>query len=478
MTQDTVVREDLYVPDRFEGLRSVGTGALRTVVVPVEHSLHQIDLQFADMRAAGRGALWVLRGQPGSGKSTFLDTVGLFREGVVTERIGPDADVAETLAVLGASEHPRVIVLEGREALLDVSVSALEKSMHAINTFVRSPDGRDTLIVWPTNTDGLSDSLVSLGNSLGGSALLGIDGNAQWFSGPEPTEYTGIGERTVAALNDGASLAALGVTEARADELAVASTSVGDFLSRLRRELLANGARVQKLMKSEQPHLWVLVIAGNDPEGDVAALTRGGLSSADIDRLMGATGANIVETLKREPDTLGILSTVLDTRILHMDKLTALAVAREYAGDGLRAQMKLQNMASGRDTKALDRLSNSDLGLVLAGAGLGVKRRGSKPGGGTQVAFEGLARIAQANDGLLNKAIGDAVIAAGYADSYTLEKVIGTGVKFYTDIALQRGTESVRIEVMWRKSTSRAEIANYVLTKLGNYAKAIGLLSP
>jgi hypothetical protein len=38
------------------------------------------------------------------------------------------------------------------------------------------------------------------------------------------------------------------------------------------------------------------------------------------------------------------------------------------------------------------------------------------------------------------------------------------------------GSEPVRLEVMWRKQTSRAEIANYTLTKLNNYARAIGLL--
>jgi DNA (cytosine-5)-methyltransferase 1 len=34
----------------------------------------------------------------------------------------------------------------------------------------------------------------------------------------------------------------------------------------------------------------------------------------------------------------------------------------------------------------------------------------------------------------------------------------------------------IRIEIMWRSTTSRADIANYVLSKLGNYGKAIGLL--
>lgn len=454
----------------------MGSGALRSVVVPVESTLAQLDLQFEDMRAAGRGALWVLRGEPGSGKSTFLDTVDLFREAVVTERVGPDSDVVSALRQLGITQHPRIIVLEGREALLDVSESALETSMHAINAFVRSAAGKDTLVVWPTNTDPLTEALVELGQKLGGSALLGVDGVAESFSGPNSNEFVGIGERTVAALNDGASLAALGVSSERATALAGEASSVGDFLARLRRELLKNGARVKKLMKNEQPHLWVVVIAGNDPEGDVSALTRGGLASADIDRLMAATGANIVESLKQEPDTLGILSTVLDTRILHVDRLTALAIAREYAGEPLRAAMKAQGMSSKGDPKAIDRLAASDLGLVLAGQGLGTKRRGSKPGGGTQTAFEGLARIAQLNDGLLNRAVADALIAGKLAAAYELEKKIGSTIKFYTDIALERGSESVRVEVMWRKTTSRAEIANYVLVKLGNYAKAIGLL--
>ncbi len=71
-------REDLHVPDRFEQLREAGTGALRSVVAPVESSLSEIDARFTDLSAARRGGLWVLRGEPGSGKSTFLDTLACF----------------------------------------------------------------------------------------------------------------------------------------------------------------------------------------------------------------------------------------------------------------------------------------------------------------------------------------------------------------------------------------------------------------
>lgn len=155
-------RETLRVPDRFEGLRDAGTGALQSIIVPVQSALATMDARFADMSAAGRGGLMILRGDSGSGKSTFLDTVGLFRKGVVTERIPASEDTVEALRAVEPTTSPRVIALEGREALGEISSAALEHGMHAINAFVRAEPGRNTLVVWPTNTDDLTESLVRL----------------------------------------------------------------------------------------------------------------------------------------------------------------------------------------------------------------------------------------------------------------------------------------------------------------------------
>jgi hypothetical protein len=476
VTTDTAEREDLYVPDRFEQLRDSGTGSLRTIILPVEASLEEIDVRFADLRAARRGGLAVFRGAPGAGKSTFLDTLGQFREGVKTERIVQNADVAAALSALPASNGPRLVVVEGREALLDVSEAALETSMHAINTFVRSAAGQQTLVVWPTNTDELTNALVSLGMRIGGVALLGNAPHFTVFSGPARSEYVQIAERTISALNEGASLAALGISESQAQQLATSVNTVGDFLTVVRGQLLRNGAKVRRLLATEQPRVWAVVIAGNQPEGDVAALTRGGFSYADIDRLVTSTEANIVKKLKKEPDTLGILGTVLDAKILYIDMLTALAVAREFADDALRNAMKAEGMSVRKEPKAFERLRNSELGLIISGQTLGTRKPGSKPGNNTLEAFNGLASIARQNDGLLNRAFGEALVQSGLADSYQIERVLGTESKYYSDIYIARGTERIRIEVMWRTSAGRADIANYVLLKLGNYARAIGLL--
>lgn len=470
-------REDLYVPDRFEGLREAGTGALRSIVLPVQHALEAIDERFVDIRSAGRGSLMILRGETGAGKSTFLDTVGLFRRGVVTDRIVQGADLVEALEALTPTEQPRVIVFEGREALGRDSRATLEAALHALNYVVRSPAGRDTLFVWPTNTDPLTDLLVEVARNIGDEALFEVGEPVERFTGPSRAQFVTIAERTVAALNEGASLAALGISQEQAERLTEDAATIGRYLALVRRTLNRNTRLVRGLLPAEQFRLWTLVIAGNDPEGDVAALTRGPSAYADIDRLMSSTGANIVKELKKQPDVLGILGSVLDARILHLDMVTMLAIAREYGDGTLHGLMRAEGMSTQRDRRAVDRLKVSELGLILQEGSLGTRKRGSKPGSSTRQAFGGLTTIARTNDGACNRAIGEALVAAGLASEYDTERDLGTDLSFASDLYVMVNGEPLRIEVMWRNTTSRAEIANYVLVKLGNYSRAIGLRS-
>jgi len=430
------------------------------------------------MRAARRGSFLILRGESGAGKSTFLDTIGLFRTGVVSVPVPSSADVSEALGGLTETTDPRVVILEGREALHDVSSANIESAMHAINGFVRSIRGRDTLVVWPTNTDDLTNMLVNFARTLGGESLLGVEDPFLRFRGPAHDAFVGIAERTIAALNEGASLAALGIGAERASELSEQASTIGGYLSLIRRDLIRNKARVRELLQAEQFRLWTVVVAGNEPEGDVAALTRGGFAYADIDRLMASTGANIVADLKNYPDQLGILGTVLDARIIYIDMLTALAVARQYGDQALHALMKNLNMSTSAERKASSRLLSSELGTLMTGKGLGTRRVGGKPGDNTQSAFANLAQIARDNDGLLNRSFGVGLAKVDLIKEFETERALGTVLKFASDLYCETiSGESIRIEFMWRTKTGRADIANYVLTKLGNYGKAIGLLA-
>lgn len=467
---------NLRIPDRFERLRDVQGATLTSIIVPVESALSLLDERFMDMRAADRGSLMILRGVSGAGKSTFLDTVGFFRDGVRTIRIPRSEGVAASLSA-SASSSPTIVVLEGREALGDVSRQEIEATTHEVNQFVRSDAGRHSLVVWPTNVDDLTTLLVDLGTSLGREALFGVTGPVTKFAGPPKSEYVRIAQLTVSALNEGASLDAIGVSDDLAQSMAEESDTIGSFLARVRLAAIKAGAQVEKLLTIERYRMWTLTISGNDTEGDVSALTRGGFAAADIDRLLSATGANVVSELKSHPDQVGILGTVLDARIINMDMLTILAVARTFGSDELHKAMQTRGMQVNADKSAIRRLQESELGILLSDQPLGTRKRGGKPGQNTKDAFAKLIEIARQNDGLLNDAIGRGLVAAGLVDSYETEKSLGTKLVFYSDLYCVKDGAPIRLEMMWRQENGRAQIANYVLGKISNYGKAIGLLA-
>ncbi|MEP0870836.1 hypothetical protein NDA01_13590 [Trichocoleus desertorum AS-A10] len=473
------VQLSLFLPDRFDVLeRRAKKHDLRSIVVAVPDSLSYIDDLYSDMDSAGRGAFLVFRGESGSGKSTFLHTLYLFKEDVKTYSILQEKTVADSLKEFGrANESLRVLVVEGREALTDFSEEILEKELHAINTFIRSASGEKTLIVWTCNTDDLQSRLITLAGRIGAESLLGVGEGSYRFSGPPKNLYLQIANKTLEALNEGASLIDLGIAEEQASELVKRVNTIGTYLALLRQEIRQSQSITKSLLDKEQCRVWTVVIAGNDPEKDTAALTRGSLFSADISCLMSSTEANIVEEIKTFPDKIGVLATILDAKILHLPVLSALAIAKQYADTELRLKMKENSMALSADPKVLQRLNDSEVAKALKAQGRGIGRRGKPIGSNTVAAFDKLASIAREQDGLLNKAVGEALQKNGLIHSFETEvDFTGHGLNFKSDLVCQTETGPIRLEMMWRKTTSRAEISNYVLTKLYNYGRAIGLL--
>lgn len=469
--------ETLLVPDRFEALEIDDESSLRGVIVPVEQSLGFIDSRFRDIEMAGRGGLVILKGLSGAGKTTFANTIGLFREGVTTVTIDGTANLDTELVALPSSERARIVIVAGREALGEVSHAEIEQFLHAINTFVRSPAGKKTLVIWPVNTQGLADMLSGIAYELGAEALLGIGERVHLFTGPPGEKFTSIAEQTIGALNEGASLANLGITEERAEELSCGSGTIGGFLLRIASELSRNVSIVKGLLPAEQIHVWTVVVAGNDPEGAVNAVTRGRYAYVDIDRMMTSTNANVVADLQKNAAKLGILGTVLDARVIHLDILTALAVARAYSDERLKQLMIAQGMSVDPDPKDGGKIANSVLGKLIAGSTLGTAKVGPKPGNNSVLAFEKLALIASKDDGALNRAVGTALKETGLITHFDTEKEFGQGQKYFSDLYVEReGYNPVRLEFMWRKSTGTAQVSNYVLKKLASYGRAVNLL--
>lgn len=456
-----------------------GGDELSAIVRPVKSALAAIDEIYDDMETAGQGAFLVLHGRPGSGKSTFLHTLNLFREGVRTLKVDSEQPIDEALAeMLEAPERLRVVVLGGREALANTSEADLELWLHAINQFIRSREGRRTLVVWPCNNDEAVHRILAKAEQVGGDALLGVHPQGYRFEGPPKAEYVEIARGTIRALNGGTTLIALGITDERARALAAAQPTIGAFLDSLRVDVRRNRTALESLLPERERHnLWVMVCAGNDPETEVGTLQFGVNFSADIERLLASTDANVVQDLKRYPEKLGILGHFFDARILYLPFMTAMAVVRDHADAELRQHLSAKGIAVQSQGDGIERLRESQLALALQGNPVGLRSQGRKPGKDRRDEFEKLSQFAKTQDGELNRVIGEALKAAGLIESYTTEDGIGTAQKRSTDLLCTTRDASVRLEFMWRAQTTVGEIARYVLEKLYHYGKAIGFLN-
>ena len=231
---------DISLPDRYDMLARKAVGQLSQIISPVEGALDQIDSMHADMRASSRGSFLILRGDSGTGKSTFIHTIGLFRDDVETITFPKEHDVGDALRSLIPTKHKlRVVVFEGREALTDVSKELLEKSIHSVNSFVRTAEGERTIVAWPVNRDDLAASLAGLSAEIGAEALTGLGDPVYKFQGPPKEQYVSIANKTLALLNQGETLHDLGISDGRAAELVGESPTIGVFLSKDRRDLLS-----------------------------------------------------------------------------------------------------------------------------------------------------------------------------------------------------------------------------------------------
>jgi DNA (cytosine-5)-methyltransferase 1 len=467
------------VPFRFESVaRLAQRDDLRSLIVPVEAGLRKFREIADDMAASASGAFLILRADSGSGKSTLLHTLDLFFKDVATVIVKRDEPIREALHALGPFGGTlRVVVIENREAPGDTTEVEIESAILGINAFLRSDAGTTTAVVWPCNSDPMAEKLIASALQIGGEALLGVGEPMFPYGGPDRDQYLLIAQQTIATFNFGASLANLGISEQRAIQLANQAATIGAFLRSLQVEERKNReALASRLEAQDQCRMWVVVIAKNDPEPDVGVLTRGSYSTADIDRLVKATEANVVQEIKQNPEKLGLLGVAFDAKILHVPALTAIEVVQEFADPSLRAAFTNAGFNSSGSTSGRERLLDSDLAAALQGEPVGPLGRGRKPGPDRLRPFDALMAVSKTDDVALNRALGTALVACGLIERFDLEVNFGEGLTRRTDIVCDPHLDPVRLELMWRSDTSRAEIANYVLTKLNNYGRAIGFL--
>ena len=469
--------DKFLLPDRYEGLENcIDINDIPKIIIPVQLGIDKVEELYEEMFSSGRGSFLILKGSSGCGKTTFLKTLNIFLENIEIETITNNMDLVSSINNLShSSKDMRIVIIEGRESIIDYSNKEINTAIHTINRFIRSADGSRTLIVWPCNNNDIVEILVDTSKTIGGTSLLGLEDTYFEFSGSEKDEYVKIAKQTIELLNKGKTLLDFGIDDKEAERLKEEVSTIGEYLKKVNKIIRENKKIVKQLTKKENCKMWVVVLAANEPSKDVEALTKGEFLDADIQRLMVSTNANIVEDLKKYPQHIGLLANYLDCKIIYIPIVTALAIVRTYADENLVEIMKKRSMSVNKDKDIKIRILNTELVRMIK-LDSKLKGIGGKTGSNSIKAFEKLTDIASSNDRILNNTFGKALMDIGIIDEFKLEENFGNGLTRRTDLVCKIGAETLRLEFMWRKKTSKAEISNYTLTKIYNYGKALGFL--
>mgnify|MGYP001781416189 FL=1 len=147
------MNERFLLPDRFEGLyETIGDRDVTKIIAPVDYGINTIKDVYEEIYSSGRGSFLILLGNSGSGKTTFLRTLDLFIENVEILTISNEMDIRSEINKLTESKYElRIVIIEGRESILDMSNTEVTAAIHMINSFIRSPKGKKSLVVWPCN---------------------------------------------------------------------------------------------------------------------------------------------------------------------------------------------------------------------------------------------------------------------------------------------------------------------------------------
>ncbi|MCX4239495.1 hypothetical protein [Paraliomyxa miuraensis] len=464
------------------------------------------------MRQADISRFEVFFGDSGSGKTTFLETLPMFFEGLESHAIPKTDELAvavdEIRAFVEQAGDKRILLyLEKRDNPLESDKEILT-FFERLRDFFRDAPAR-VWVVWPISLRDEAERVHKLAVRIGAESLVGDAVAHYTFSGPPQGEFYSIADSTSAVFNDGKGLADYGIDEELGGGVLVHAPTLGKYFTKLiGLSNSINSVVSDVLSERARPRIWIVVAADDAVEvaSTVSALSFGTSRLLDVARFTARAEGVFDSQYMKDWEPLAayvpFLFRALDVRVIEMSPELALSIARAFGSSEVKGVLR-QTSTSRAD--AVERLKGSLLGHLIRGLEPPPSRQPRRTKTETRQEFLRLQSLAQKKrDGQIHEAIGEAVrdlvSSVAGAEVEVETKDAGTG-ELRPDIRIRHPDgDPICLEFTWRttgllrdddsgnasvgvsqpssgsqNTATPGHIQQYVFKKVFEYVKALDL---
>ena len=480
------ILNQLVLPDRYERLRDhLGDDIANLLVQPSESNVQNLRLLSDEIRTRQEGILIPLSGKTGVGKTTFAMNAAHWVPGEFTQSLQYEGDLDFNSLSQAVTKFAKSLAADNKK-IIPINIDHRENNppndaeLAAIKRFLRTnAAGVPVLLFWPETDHTTAEDLSNRYVGIAGEASVKLPVVCE---GPSRGTWQEIARHTLSLCNELPHLEELGVDPM--DYMPTEFRSLGDFLRRISRDF---NRQLQQLRSAlELPVSVVIVFVSESAEpGVLSQIT----SSAKYGLLDGHSLISVTPQSaigKWWAQRRGLLTRTivqLSASTLCLPPSTASSCVRNFSDE-----MPLFDDAGYRrygPARGVQDLSRSDLGKFLANAPMSRFEARGTPGNEATAAFQLLAESGfnLGKDKKLNE-----IMATGIGQLLTNGQIPHERITaeeklpfcpLIPDNAVYLEDRVQCVEYTWRKgdflaSSNRSAVAQYILTKLQNYARELG----
>lgn len=479
--------EELKFPSRYERLvEQLGSEVARLLVSPGAETQHDLEAVAYAIRQGDEGLLCPMFALPGTGKTTLAQNLEAFHTNLYGPTLKYSGDLTSDALGAAVRKHRGDRMAASDERLIPVNIDSREAlppnaaEMAELKQFLRTNEGARAALLWPTTKQDIADDMSWRYEEIAGGIPVKLPLRVE---GPPQETWSAIAADTVRLVNHVDSLELL----INLDDYDPANyASIGTFLRAMSRDFMQ---RRLDLLRSTRKPLSLTIIFGSESNdagilSQLTSSTRYGL--LDGSALVGVTKDSTIGQwwdVRRGLLTQTIVQ--LDAHAFALSPTTTVAMLRQFGEEAVRQDLATLNFKPKGITACTTAIGRSDLGRHLLGERRSAYETRGNPGDASVTAFSLLAEkglISNNRDRELNKSIALALkdfLSADKAVSEVRAEKVLDGTSLIPDISIITEEIAHGVEFAWRSggfltSKNRSNCAIYILSKLRNYATAMG----